>query len=145
MAASDPRDATFAIKKAVRAALLANSTLNLALQGLKVVDAASTKHATPYISWDTSSDDWSTATEDGQVIVLDLNVWDQPSSRTPETANGRDIMSIVRETLHTATLFLDTPFHCVQIRVEAMIGPYRDPDGQTLHGVVTIRALVDHA
>lgn len=145
MASSDALDATFALKAAVRGALLANATLNAALQGLKIVDDAPSTHPTPYIEIDTRSDDWSTATEDGQQFSIDLHVWHQPPSRTPETASARDLMGLVRQTLHNASLTLAAPFHCVLIRVESEVGPFRDPDGTTLHGVVTVRAIVDHA
>lgn len=143
--AASPLDATYAVKAAVRTALLANATLASALAGLKVVDLAPSSHPTPYISIETQSSDWSTATEDGQEIVLDINVWHQTASQTPETATARDLMGQVRKALHTAPLSLAAPFNCVQIRVENMIGPYRDPDGMTLHGVVSVRALVDHS
>ena len=145
MASSTAMDATFAIKAAIRAALLADATLNAALQGLKIVDDAPSSHPTPYISFAVRSDDWSTATEDGQVVNIDLNVWHQPSTQTPETGTVRDLMGRVRTLLHTASLTLDAPFHCVQIRAGEMVGPYRDPDGATLHGVVTVRSLIDHA
>jgi len=144
MAAGTASDATFAIKAAVRAALLADSYLNSILVGMKVVDDAPAGHATPYISIDTRSNDWSTATEDGQEILLDLSIWTQAASQTPETGSGRDIMAAVRRVLHTAVLAPASPFHAVLIRVENMLGPYRDPDGATMHGVVSIRALADH-
>jgi hypothetical protein len=142
---ANPLDATYALKAAVRTALLANSTLSTTLVGLKVVDLAPSSHPTPYISIETRSNDWSTATEDGQEILLDINVWHQPASQTPETVTARNLMSEVRVALHTASLSLEAPFNCVQIRVDNMIGPYRDPDGMTLHGVVSVRALVDHS
>lgn len=143
--AANPLDATFALKAAVRTALLANSTLSTTLVGLQVVELAPSSHPTPYISIEARSNDWSTATEDGQEILLDINVWHQSASQTPETATARNLMSEVRATLHTASLTLEAPFNCVQIRVDNIIGPYRDPDGTTLHGVVSVRALVDHS
>lgn len=143
--AASPLDATYALKAAVRTALLANSTLSNTLVGLKVVDLAPSSHPTPYISIETQSNDWSTSSEDGQEIKLDINVWHQATSQTPETGTARDLMGLVRQTLHTASLSLAAPFNCVLIRVENMIGPYRDPDGMTLHGVVSVRALVDHS
>lgn len=144
MTAGTALDATYALKAAVRAALLADSYLNSTLVGTKIVDDAPAGQATPYISIDTRSNDWSTSTEDGQEILLDLNVWTQAASQTPETGLGRDIMAAVRRALHTASLSLAAPFHSMLIRVENMIGPYRDPDGTTMHGVVSIRALSDH-
>jgi len=145
MAKSDALDATYAIRAAIRTALLANSTLNSVLVGQKIVDLAPSGHPTPYISLAASSDDFSTATEDGQEFDIDVNVWHQPTSQTPETATARDIMAEVRKTLHTAALSLASPYNLVLLRITNMIGPYRDPDGMTLHGIVTVRAIVDHS
>jgi hypothetical protein len=144
MPASQSLDASYATKAAIRTALLANATISAALQGLKIVDLAPSGHATPYISLETQSVDFSTATEDGQEITVDVNVWHQPSSQTPETATAREIMGEVRKTLHSASLSMDAPYILVLMRVTNMLGPYRDPDGMTLHGVVTVRALVNH-
>lgn len=144
MTASQAFDATYATKAAIRTALLANSSLSTALKGQKIIDLAPSSHATPFISLETQSMDFSTSTEDGQEIVVDVNVWHQPSSQTPETATARDIMAEVRKTLHNASLSMESPFILVLIRVTNMLGPYRDPDGMTLHGVVTVRALVNH-
>ena len=144
MAASSPLDATVALRTAVRSALLADGTLSAALVGQKIVVDAPSSHPTPYIQIASRSNDWSTATEDGQEFFLDLHVWHQPASQTPETGTARDLMSRVRIVLHTAALSLTSPFTLMQIRVDAMIGPYLDPDGTTLHGVVSVHAFVDH-
>lgn len=144
MVQSLPLDAVEATLAAVRTALLADATLSGMLAGNKVVTLAPSSCPTPYISIADRSNDWSTASEDGQEIVLDLNVWHQPSSQTPEAGTTRAIMRRIRELLHTGTITPAAPFHCVQIRVTNEIGPYRDPDGSTLHGVVTARVLVDH-
>ncbi|WP_159728383.1 DUF3168 domain-containing protein [Methylosinus sp. Ce-a6] len=144
MAASLPLDAAASLIAAVRSALLANSTLAGMLAGSKVVTLAPSGHQTPYISIAIRSNDWSTATEDGQEVLLDLNVWHQPDSQTPEGGAARAIMALCRQTLHTASLTLASPFKCTLIRVTNEIGPYRDPDGRTVHGLVSVRALVDH-
>lgn len=146
MAASDPLDASTAALSAVRLALLADSWLNTTLAGtLKIVTGAPSSYPTPFISMDVRSNDWSTATEDGQEVLIDLNVWTQPASQTPETATGRAIMAKCRTLLHTAALSLTAPFHLAQCRVDNELGPYEDPDGATLHGVVSLRLLIDHA
>jgi hypothetical protein len=145
MTASAAADAVFATLAAIRTVLLADSTLSGWLAGdLKIVTAAPSSYPAPFISLAPRANDWSTATEDGQEVVVDLNIWTQPLSQTPETANGRSIMGRCRELLHTAALSMASPFHCVQCRVENEVGPYQDPDGATLHGVVTVRVLVDH-
>jgi hypothetical protein len=112
------------------------------LAGNKVMTLAPSSCPTPYISIAHRSNDWSTATEDGQEVLLDLNVWHQPDSQTPEPGTARTIMALCRQTLHTADLTLTAP---VLIRVTNEIGPFRDPDGATLHGVVSVRALIDHS
>lgn len=145
MTAAAPLDAAYAALAGVRTALLADAALAGMLgDGLKIVTAAPSSYPCPFISMDLRANDWSTATEDGQEIALDLNVWTQPASQTPETGSGRAIMARCRALLHTATLTLDAPFHAVLCRVENEIGPYRDPDGATLHGVVSLRIVVDH-
>lgn len=144
MATSDALDATYAIRAAIRTALLANATLSSALAGQKVVDLAPSSHPTPYISLAATAVDFSTATEDGQEFEIDVNVWHQPSSQTPESGAALAIMAEVRKTLHTAILSLAAPYNLVLMRVTNQIAPYRDPDGLTLHGIVTVRALVDH-
>ena len=145
MAANDPTDATYAALAAVRTALLADATISSTLAGpLQIVTGAPSSYPTPFISMAPQASDWSTATEDGQEVVIDLNVWTQAASQTAETATGRAIMARCRSVLHTASLSLAAPFHCVQCRVDNEVGPYMDPDGATLHGVVTVHLLVDH-
>lgn len=145
MATATALDAVTAALTGVRTALLADGTLpGLLGDGLKIVTGAPSSYPCPYISVDARANDWSTATEDGQECLIDLNVWTQPPTQTPETGLGRQIMALCRQILHTAALSLPSPFHCVQCRVENQIGPYRDPDGTTLHGVVSLRILVDH-
>lgn len=145
MATNTALDASYAIRAAIRTALLANTTLSAALAGQKVVDLAPSSHPTPYISLETTSDDFSTGTEDGQEFSIDVHVWHQPSSQTPESATTRDLMTEARKTLHTAALPLASPYNLILLRVTNMVGPFRDPDGATLHGVLTVRALVDHS
>ena len=145
MATATALDATTAVLTAIRTAILADGTLSSTLAGsLQVMTAAPSSYPAPFISMDVRSNDWSTATEDGQEIFVDLNVWTQPASLTPEMASNRTIMDRLRQILHTATLSLSAPFHAVQCRVENQIGPYEDPDGATMHGVVSLRLLVDH-
>ena len=145
MTTGAPLDAVYATLAAIRSALLADATLNGWLAGtLKIVTGAPSSYPTPYISMASRANDWSTATEDGEEVIVDLNVWTQPLSQTPETATGRDVMRKCRDLLHTASLAIASPFHCVQCRVDSEIGPFQDPDGAPLHGVVTVRVLVDH-
>lgn len=145
MSAADAADASPAISKAVRAALLADTTLAPMLAGNKVMVRAPSSHPTPYIELDVRDADFSTATEDGQDFSILVHVWHEPSSVAPETATTMAIMGHVRRILHTAALVLDAPFRCVLIRVQSRVGPFHDPDAAVIHGTLIVRALVDHS
>lgn len=139
-----PLDAVPAVLAAIRTTLLSDVTLPGLLAGLQVVVEAPASAPTPYIQMAARSQDWSCADQDGQQVSIDLHVWHEPRSQTPETGVVMQIMTLCRQLLHTASPSLAEPFHLVQMRVETSIGPYRDPDGSTIHGVVTVRMLVDH-
>jgi hypothetical protein len=74
---------------------------------------------------------------DGFEVYIDVHAWSRAYG-TPET---RQICSAVHTALHQASLPLST-FSLVEIRHEStrVLG---DPDGETSHGIVTFRALVD--
>jgi hypothetical protein len=74
---------------------------------------------------------------------MDISAWDG-SNPQANTLVTRQIMERVRVILHFATLTLGAPARCVLCQVINSVGPMLDPDGSTLHGVVSIRALVDH-
>lgn len=137
-------DATVALIKGLSAPLLADPTLSALLVGNKIMLRAPSSAPTPYLGLDVRSLDFSTATEDGQDFAITIHVWHEPSSQTPETGTAMAIMGHVRRILHCADLTLGAPFHCVLCRVLSERGPFQDPDGATLHGVVELRALVDH-
>jgi hypothetical protein len=143
--ASAALDATPAILKALRTALIGDATLAPLLAGDKVMVRAPSSAPTPYIELDVREQDFSTATEDGQDFQILLHVWHEPASTSPETALTMTIMGHVRRILHTAALTLDAPFHSVLTRVQSRVGPFHDPDGAVIHGTVIVRAVVDHS
>ena len=144
MTASAALDGGAALLKAVRNALVGDATLNPLLAGNKVMVRAPSSAPTPYIELDLRCADFSTASEDGQDFTLVVHVWHAPSSVTPETGSTLAIIGHVRRILHTAALTMDAPFHCVFVRVFSSIGPFHDPDSAVIHGMVTVRAVVDH-
>lgn len=144
MTASVAADAAPSLLKGVRNALLADATLPGLLAGNKVMVRAPSSAPTPYIELDVRDADFSTATEDGQDFTVLCHVWHEPSSVTPETATTMALMGHVRRILHTATLPLDAPFNNVLTRVLSRQGPYHDPDSAVIHGIVVVRAVVDH-
>lgn len=87
------------------------------------------------VGWGT----WDTADSDGQEIKVDVHAWDADGSDAPDTVRVDDLMGHVRRLFHRAPLELDG---LVLIEVVGGTGPLLDPDGVTLHGIVTLRALV---
>lgn len=146
MVASNPLDSSYAVMAMIRATLLADTYLQGILAGSKIVDKASSSMPTPFITFSTMrSNDWSTASEDAQEHLIDLGVWHEPDAQTPDTGTARAIMAQVRSLLHTAAPAIASPFNLVLMRVTNQLGPFRDPDGKTLHGVVSVRVVVDHS
>lgn len=136
-------DATVALMAALRARLLADGELP-AITG-KIFDRPPANEATPYLTiGETSYEDWSTSDTDGQNIRVDIGVWQEPAGADPDTRVVRALMGHVRRIVHLAPLDLGA-HNLVLVRVERAVGPMLDPDGYTLHGVVTVRALTGHA
>lgn len=86
------------------------------------------------IGWST----WDTADSDGQEIKVDVHVWDADGSDAPDSTRARLLMKHLRRVFHRAPLDLDG---LVLLEVVGGSGPRLDPDGVTLHGIVTLRAL----
>jgi hypothetical protein len=136
-------DGTMALMTAIRTALLADSGL-AALGITEVYDRPPSIQVLPFVTIGaTRYSDWSFADNDGQEIFVDVSAWDG-SKADPNTLVTRQIMERLRVILHFATLTLGAPSRCVLCQVINSVGPMLDPDGSTLHGVVSIRALVDH-
>jgi hypothetical protein len=136
-------DGTMALMTAVRTALLADSGL-AALGITEVYDRPPAMQNSPFVTIGaTRYSDWSFADADGQEIFIDISAWDG-SKAEPNTLTTRQIMERIRVILHFATLTLGAPARCILCQVINTVGPMLDPDGSTLHGVVSIRALVDH-
>lgn len=74
---------------------------------------------------------------DGFEIFADVHIW----SRAYGTPEARRLCSAVHTALHNATLTLAT-YSVVEIRHQST-RVLDDPDGETSHGIVTFRALVD--
>lgn len=138
------QDGTIALMTAVRTLLLADTTL----QGLgitQVYDRPSPNLNSPYVTIGaTRYSDWSWFDGDGQEHRLDVNVWDSSPGQLTDTLRLRQVMARVRAVLHYATPALAAPFNLVLMQVIEATGAIQDPDGTTLHGIVTVRALIDH-
>lgn len=136
-------DATVSLLTAIRAALLADPAI--AGSGAEVLDTFAPPGAPgAYLTMLTRDEDWSTSDTVGQTIGVEIHVWTTPGASTvpdiPDTSLCRTLIAAARRALHHVPLTL-TGAHLVLIRVTGSTGPTLDPDGATLHGVITTSSL----
>lgn len=132
--------AAFELQKTIHAALAGNAALTGLLGGAHVWDDVPRGAAYPYITFGQSTErDWSTGTEDGREHLVTLHVW----SRAKGERETHDIMGVVRSVLHDMVLTV-TGHRLVNLRHE-FSDAMRDPDGETYHGLVRLRAVTEAA
>jgi hypothetical protein len=131
--------ATFALQKAVWAALVADAATG-ALIGDRIYDQPPRNVVFPYATIGPATvTDWSTGSEDGSEHRLTLHAW----SRERGLSECHAIVAALRTALHDATLSLDG-HALVNLRFETAEAR-RDPDGITFHGVLRFRAVTEPA
>lgn len=126
----------------VRQTLLADSTFSSAI-GAQVYDRAKPDAPFPYVSFGPS--DWSPEAAGGDCVTartesLQLDVWsDDQRGKRP----CKDLCDMAFALLHEQSA--DLP-HCalVECRV-VMVRIMDDPDGTTIHGVLTLEGDLDGA
>jgi len=125
------------LQAAVVARLAADADL-VALVGDRIHDGAPRAAAFPSVTLGASGQaDWSSDTEPGGDIRLDLHVW----SRGIGKREAWTIIGHLMRLLHDAPLTLDD--HAL-VLVRVTYAEVRlDPDGITEHGVVRVAALVE--
>ncbi|GCA51789.1 hypothetical protein KGO5_04246 [Sinorhizobium sp. KGO-5] len=102
------------------------------------VDAAGNTSKTAYISFgpiDSVEDDAECIT--GLEVTAQIDVW----SRAVGFVECKRLVDLVRKALHRRSLAL-TENALVDTWVE-LTRVFRDPDGQTSHGVVQVRAMIE--
>ena len=135
-------DRQAAILKALIAALSADAPLT-ALVAHRIYDVAPGRPATPEITLKlVAATDASSADTEAQRLTFDIDVWDRYAFAT-DLGRPRAIMGHVRRILHLQPLSI-VGCTLIQLRCTAAQGPFRDPDGVTVHGVVTVTALAGH-
>ena len=82
------------------------------------------------------------ADTEAQSLVFDVDVWDRYALGT-DLSRPRLLMGHVRRLLHLQPLSVPG-CNLVLLRCTGAKGPMRDPDGVTLHGIVTVTALAGH-
>ncbi len=133
-----PLAAEWSLQKAVFAALAADATLTGLIGPGRIHDDAPQQAAFPYLTFGQSTArDWSTATDEGAEHVLTLHVW----SRAAGKKEAHAVMRAVRQALHDQPLTLED-HRLVNLRHDCS-GTARDPDGETVHGIVRFRAVTE--
>jgi hypothetical protein len=130
--------ASFALQKAMHAALTTNPALLALLGGPRVHDHVPRGAAFPYVTFAQSTErDWSTGGELGHEHIVTLHVW----SRAAGGKEAQEIIGAVRAALHDQPLAL-TGHRLVNLRQESA-EVRRDADGETTHGLVRLRAVTE--
>lgn len=133
-----PLASEWSLQKAVFAALGADATLIGLIGAGRIHDGAPQSGSFPYLTFGQSlARDWSTATDVGAEHVLTLHVW----SRSPGKMETQAIVRAVRQALHDRPLTLED-HRLINLRHE-LSDTVRDPDGETVHGIVRFRAVTE--
>ncbi len=131
---------TLSLQQAIFAALTRQVALTTLLGGPRIYDTAPQPVTFPHITFGQSTlREASTATDPGDEHIFTLHVWSRAHSRRETHA----IIHLLRSTLHDQPLPL-TDHHLVNLRHEYS-DCRRDPDGETFHGVVRLRAVTEPA
>lgn len=130
--------ASWDLQRAIHARLIADVVVSGTLGGPHVFDDVPRGATFPYITIGlTSEKDWSTCTEDGAEHVVTLHVW----SRSPGRHEVKTITAAIKEALHDQPLTMRS-HRLVNLRQE-FADARRDPDGETYHGIVRLRAVTE--
>jgi hypothetical protein len=130
--------AAWALQKAMHAVLTANAAVTALLGGPRIYDDVPRGADFPYLTFGLSTErDWSTGGEEGDEHIVTLHVWSQAAGRK-ET---HEIIGAVRAALHDQPLLL-TDHRLVNLRHE-FSDARREPDGETYHGIVRLRAVTE--
>ena len=130
--------ASFALQKAMHAALTTNPALLALLGGPRVYDHVPRGAAFPYVTFAQSTErDWSTGSEPGHEHLVTLHVW----SRAAGGKEAQEIIGAVRAALHDQPLAL-TGHRLVNLRQE-FAEVRRDADGETTQALVRLRAVTE--
>ncbi|MCB1436703.1 MAG: DUF3168 domain-containing protein [Rhodobiaceae bacterium] len=131
-------NASWNLQKGIYDALINNAQLESLIGAGHVYDHVPHNARFPYLTLGQSAvRDWSTGTEDGREHLLTLHVW----SRAGGTRETLDIIAAVNEVLKDVPIEL--PGHVlVNLRFE-YADARRDPDGETVHGILRYRAVTE--
>lgn len=130
--------ASWALQKSIYQALSGDAGVTANLGEGRIFDDPPQRSTMPYVTFgQTTIRDWSTGSEPGDEHVVTLHVW----SRTDGRREVHDIMHAVRDALHDRDLSLEA-HRLVSLR-HVLSEARRDPDSDTYHGIVRLRALTE--
>lgn len=131
---------SWALQKSIYEALSADAAVTGLLGAGRIYDDTPQRSPMPYLTFGRSTlRDWSTGTDAGDEHVLTLHVWSQAEGRH----QTHEIMRALRNALHERALTLEG-HHLVNLRHE-LSEARREPDGETYHGIVRLRAVTEPA
>lgn len=131
-------NASWALQKSIHDKLSTDTTITSLLGGQRVFDDVPRGATFPYITFGHSTArDWDTGSDSGDEHILTLHVW----SRGPGRREAQNIVGAMKAALHDQTINL-LGHRLINLRQE-FADARRDPDGETFHGIVRLRAVTE--
>ena len=132
------KDAALAVYAAAYQALAADTDLNAELGGSRLFDRVPQRARPPYVVLgDARSDDWSTATEDGEAIIFFVHIW----TRSGHRRDNHSLQAHVKRVLIADGLTVED-HHLVALRYQ-FSDTRRDRLHGYLHAVLRFRAVTE--
>jgi Protein of unknown function (DUF3168) len=129
---------SWALQKAIYAVISTDPTLLDLLGAPRIYDDVPQATDPPYLTLGQSTvNDWSTGTEDGDEHLLTLHIWSLADGRRETHA----IIDALRAALHDRALVLDG-HQLINLRY-VYSDARREADGETYHGIVRLRAVTE--
>lgn len=128
----------WSLQQAIYSAVTTNAALNTLIGPPRLYDDVPQNAVFPYLTLGQSTTrDWSTATEAGDEHRLTLHVWSRAGGRR----EAQEIMGALKAALHDQPLTL-TGHRLINLTHE-LSEARREPDGDTYHGLVRFRAVTE--
>lgn len=130
--------ASWSLQQSVYATLAADPAVLGILGAPRIFDDVPQRSEFPYLTLGQSTlRDWSTGTDRGDEHLLTLHVW----SRAEGRREVHELLAALQSALHDRPLALEG-HRLVNLRHE-FSDARREPDGETYHGVVRLRAVTE--
>jgi hypothetical protein len=129
-----------ALQKGIRARLIMTTAVTDLVPASSILDRNERPAPDPsiVIGEGQSVDEGDSIARNRVTIYADLHVWKKEVS----LAGVKLIAGEIRKAIRGGRLVMDAGFHCVDAYVNSARF-LRDPDGETSHGVVTVKAMVE--